>query len=728
MRITRYFTLFIALWVPSFAGAAAASAASHPPLPLNAAELRAAKARSAERYRAHRPSARALPSSSPRGATVTGGLNKPGLGNPPTNDRAPSDSTGAVGPNHYVEMVNAKIGVFDRHTLSLVNSQSFEDFIKHPEDNGFDDNSGPFDPQMIWDPATSRWFYLMDDIGPETVPGQKNGSDYLAFGWSKTSDPTDLTNGWCHFRINTDSKFGGLQGQYLADYPKLGDNNTQLAFGANLFNNLVAPSMGSDETGGFASASILTVPKPANGNTACPAETSFQNSANARGGPGQAFGGVLQTSSSQPAFTPVPVNTFDSSGTGYVMIADSPADGASRNTLSAYTFNGAGAISAAPQRFTVPPYDVPGNAPQPGTGNVIDTLDGRLTQAVGHADPRAGGAEAIWTQHTVNGTGDRAAVRWYELIPAGGQVRQQGTIADSASFAFNAAISPASDGAHAAFDYSLSGPTQLPKILARSRSGSQQLGFLGPATTLGTSAASMTDTTDCGLDTGSDTTICRWGDYAAATPDPNNPLLVWGSNQFVGPLDTDRKAPQWETRNFALDTSDTPPVARFKFSPSRALTKTPVSFDGRSSSDADGHIVSYRWNFGGTQTSTSANPRHTYGRDGHYRVTLTVTDDGGNTATTSHIVTIVDRAPLVSLRVLTAHPRAGHAVRFDGRRSRDPDGRVTGYRWNFGGRQGSRRSAPSHVFGRAGRYRITLKVIDDEHRSATARRTIVVAR
>jgi microbial collagenase len=80
----------------------------------------------------------------------------------------------------------------------------------------------------------------------------------------------------------------------------------------------------------------------------------------------------------------------------------------------------------------------------------------------------------------------------------------------------------------------------------------------------------------------------------------------------------------------------------------------------------------------------------------------------------------------VSLRVLTAHPRAEHTVRFDGRRSRDPDGRVTAYRWTFGDRQTSRRSAPGHVFVRPGRYRVALTVTDDEHRSTTVRRTVVV--
>ncbi len=714
----RLFTL-VALCLLVFPAAAMAFE-SHAPLPLDAAKLRAAKAAAAREYAAHNPGAQARSSATPRAATVLGGLNQRGLGDPNTNEATPSDSTGAIGPSHYVEMVNATIGVFGRSNLGQVNGMGLDTFIGHANDN-------IFDPQVIWDPSANRWFYLLDDIGPSTPVTNPNGDNFLAFGWSKTADPTKLATGWCHFRINIDTKFGGTRGQFFADYPKLGHNDTHLAFGTNLFNQNNA--IAGNEQSGFVTGDILTVPKPATGTiTTCPAENAFQGSLSKTRGtpatPGKPAA-PLKTASGETAFTPVPVNIFDRSGTGYVVTADSPFDGAGRTVLSARRFDSAGNISATATRFTVPEYKVPGNAPQPGTVNRLDTLDARFTQAVGHADPRAGGVQAIWTQHTIDGPGGRAVVRWYELLPASGQVRQHGSVSDSSSFAFNGAISPASDGSHAALDYNLSGSSRLPSLFARSRSGPQAAGFLGPALTLGVSDQSLRDATSCDP---MSAPLCRWGDYAAATPDPANSLLVWGSSQLSGRLNVDPTLPQWFTRNFALNTRDAAPVARFTFSPSRTLTKTSVSFDGRSSSDSDGHVVSYKWNFGGRQTSTSAHPRHVYGRDGHYRVTLTVTDDAGETATTSHIATIVNRAPLVSLRVVTAHPRARHTVRFDGRRSRDPDGRVKVYHWNFGDHRGSGRSAPTHVYRRGGRYRVTLTVFDDEHRSTTVRRTIVVAR
>jgi subtilisin family serine protease len=95
-----------------------------------------------------------------------------------------------------------------------------------------------------------------------------------------------------------------------------------------------------------------------------------------------------------------------------------------------------------------------------------------------------------------------------------------------------------------------------------------------------------------------------------------------------------------------------PPPANV--SPTAAFTetctqRTCVFADG--SADTDGTIAARSWNFGDGGTSTATNPSHTYTADGTYTVTLTVTDNGGLQATTSHTVTV--NSPPPSSIVLT---------------------------------------------------------------------------
>ncbi len=78
-----------------------------------------------------------------------------------------------------------------------------------------------------------------------------------------------------------------------------------------------------------------------------------------------------------------------------------------------------------------------------------------------------------------------------------------------------------------------------------------------------------------------------------------------------------------------------PPSAAFNV----VISKKMASFTDNSS-DTDGTIVSWFWNFGDGKTSTEQNPKHRYVKFRNYSVTLTVTDDGGISNFTSKNVTI----------------------------------------------------------------------------------------
>ncbi|MGB5644342.1 MAG: PKD domain-containing protein [Gammaproteobacteria bacterium] len=90
-----------------------------------------------------------------------------------------------------------------------------------------------------------------------------------------------------------------------------------------------------------------------------------------------------------------------------------------------------------------------------------------------------------------------------------------------------------------------------------------------------------------------------------------------------------------------------PPVSDPKGSYT-ASTGQPVSFDGSGASDPDGTIVTYDWDFGDGSSGTGVSPTHTYQAAGTYKVSLTVTDDGGLAHTASTTAVIGDALRLLA--------------------------------------------------------------------------------
>ena len=90
------------------------------------------------------------------------------------------------------------------------------------------------------------------------------------------------------------------------------------------------------------------------------------------------------------------------------------------------------------------------------------------------------------------------------------------------------------------------------------------------------------------------------------------------------------------TTGTATGAANVPPVAAFTTSSSGLL----VAVNGSTSSDADGTITSYAWDFGDGATGTGVSASHTYAAAGTYSVKLTVTDNTSMTATLTKSVTV----------------------------------------------------------------------------------------
>ena len=95
------------------------------------------------------------------------------------------------------------------------------------------------------------------------------------------------------------------------------------------------------------------------------------------------------------------------------------------------------------------------------------------------------------------------------------------------------------------------------------------------------------------------------------------------------------------TNTVSVVRTNAPPVAAYSFD----CHYLACTFVGDGSSDSDGSIASYAWDFGDGDSESTATSSHTFDGSGSYSVVLTVTDnDGGVTSLTKTVTVTAARA------------------------------------------------------------------------------------
>ena len=120
------------------------------------------------------------------------------------------------------------------------------------------------------------------------------------------------------------------------------------------------------------------------------------------------------------------------------------------------------------------------------------------------------------------------------------------------------------------------------------------------------------------------------------------------------------------------------------FTISNGADKFTFTFDGRASSDTDGTVETWGWDFGDGATAYGQLVMHIYAEYGTYIVTLVVTDNEGGENSYAVTVVIEGDAP-VALFTATPHiVQTGEQIVFNATASYDPDGEIDWAEWDFG--------------------------------------------
>lgn len=401
----------------------------------------------------------------------------------------PPDTMGGVGPSHVVELINGGYAIYNK-TGTLQTSSSLNAFWTAAGVTPA--GSFAFDPRVVYDPQSSRWFAAAVDNG--------GGANNFLVAVSDSSDPTA---GWTGFQVDSDA-----DDSHWADFPMLGLNDDVLTITANMF-GLGTPAPAATTTTLVFPKSDLLLGSPTVAN-----RTAFEN-----------------VSGSSTGFSMQPVVDLDGGnlplgllssyaksnpGTGYLK-ASSIGGTATSPTLNVGT--------GFPDQFIgVVSRSDPPDIDQPGTKQDIDAGDARFS---GNVVERGGSLYAV---QGVEVSG-RAAIEYYVINASTLAVITSGLISDS-SLAFNyPSISVNQDGV-VVIGYSGGDPgTYMSTYVSV---GQDVAGVL----TFGTPVQTQAGSADYQLLDSATPPRNRWGDYSATVVDPSNGNHFWTFQEYASATDT----------------------------------------------------------------------------------------------------------------------------------------------------------------------------------------------
>jgi hypothetical protein len=391
----------------------------------------------------------------------------------------PPDTMGAVGPNHFVELINGQFAVYSK-AGTLITSTSLDSFWSGTTPVG-GTTGGTSDPHIVYDRSSGHWIASTININDGISRND------LLIGVSTTSDPTKA---WIEYAVLAGSS------TEFADYDTLGVDSNGVYFGANMFptNAALLPH----------AAIFATAKGPL---IAGKGGTLFE------------FDGITDMEAS-----PQPAYNFDTvSATGPAWFVASSATLYANIELRTLTWNGATPnLSKVATTLATPFYGDVLAVPTSGGSVPIDGGDDRLLMAVIRN-------QQLWTSRTV-GLGDRDAAEFLDLKLSGASATllQSGRAIDTAKtdprYYFYPSVMVNSQG-YMVMGFSGAKITEFAGAYATSRLSTDKPGTLQPVTLLkgGQGAYALSD--QIGRN--------RWGDFSYTSLDPADDKTIWTIQEYA---------------------------------------------------------------------------------------------------------------------------------------------------------------------------------------------------
>jgi hypothetical protein len=301
----------------------------------------------------------------------------------------PPDTMGAVGPNHFAELLNGAYAVYNKSDGTLAQPrQTLDQFWTNA---GATPTGGSFDPRILYDPFSKHWFATSAD-------GLANfGSpNDLLIAVSKTSNPLD---GWTGFAIPANPTT-----HLFADFPTLGINGD----GVFVADNNILPG------GNFSLNTTIVALDKAQLIAGNLSGTQFEN-----------------VSAFVTGVAPQPVVDMAGGHLPETLLGEfnTPAGFLKRSDITG-SFNNPPLSGVSGPFIAVNPYGEPAGAPQPIDPTLIDTGDTRIG-----ANALLVNGELWETQTVQDPLFNHAAIRWSRIDPTTSTVIQEGLI-DDPTFAY----------------------------------------------------------------------------------------------------------------------------------------------------------------------------------------------------------------------------------------------------------------------------------------------------